>query len=446
MSLLVLVVMAAFCFSGCIRFRTTVGFKNNGKADLSLIYAYYSDLYDSVKDDLEEKAEAFEDDGWEVNKYKKNDYTGYEFTLTNVYINNLEEVFTSDAMELMDLDDFELTKEGSTYTILWNTNVSDALSGEDITSADIEDLNGFMEVVIELPNGAIESNATKVSKDGKTLTWDLIAEDEVEVTFSLVNVGLIVGIVIGVVVLLLAAAAVVIILIVVKNKKKKSAAAPVEAAPVSSAAPQGPNPGDMFAFQPAAAPVAPTADTSAYQPPVAEPAAPVAAPVAVPVAAPEIPAAPVAEPVVPAYELPTTPVAEPAVPAYEMPAAPEVPVAAPVVDAPAAPEAPAVDIPAAPEVPVAAPVVEPVAPEVPVAEPVVPAYELSAAPVAEPVAEAPAAPVAEVAAEPAVEAPAPVAEAPAEPAPITVCPTCGYSRKDGRQLSNFCPKCGTKIR
>ena len=100
-----------------------------------------------------------------------------------------------------------------------------------------------MEVVIELPMPAKEENATDVSKDGKTLTWDLLTEDEVKVTFTLINIGLIIAIVAIVFVMLCAAAAVVVILLVLKKKKAgtgRAPEAPATAGPVSSPEPEHP--------------------------------------------------------------------------------------------------------------------------------------------------------------------------------------------------------------
>jgi hypothetical protein len=92
-----------------------------------------------------------------------------------------------------------------------------------------------MEVEITLPYGAKKENATDVSKDGKTLTWDLTDEDSIELTFSLVNVGAIVAAVVIVVVLVAAA---VVVLIIIKKKKNSSSevasAEPVQPAPVAS--------------------------------------------------------------------------------------------------------------------------------------------------------------------------------------------------------------------
>ena len=67
LSLTIILVMAAFCFTGCIRFRTTMSIKNSGKANLEIIYAYYQELIDEeLQDDLDDLKDAFEDDGWTV--------------------------------------------------------------------------------------------------------------------------------------------------------------------------------------------------------------------------------------------------------------------------------------------------------------------------------------------------------------------------------------------
>ena len=68
-SVMVLLTLAAFCFTGCVRFRTSMNIKSNGKADLTVIYGYYNELIDSdVESEMEDLADAFEDDGWTVDE------------------------------------------------------------------------------------------------------------------------------------------------------------------------------------------------------------------------------------------------------------------------------------------------------------------------------------------------------------------------------------------
>jgi len=293
-SVMVLLTLAAFCFTGCVRFRTSMNIKNNGKADLTVIYGYYNELIDEdLESEMEDLADAFEDDGWTVDDYKKGDYEGYTFTMTNAKVKDFEDIFNADCFtDELGLGDFELTKKGSTYTIEWDTNVIGDLGEEGITTEDLKTYGGFMEVEITLPSPAKDDNASEVSKDGKTYTWDLLVDEEVELTFSLVNIGLIVAICVIVFVVIAAAAVVVILLVVKKKKPAAEGTAPeATAAPVSSAEPSSPidfsapaSPIDFSAPAPApAAPVAPAAPEA--------PVAPVAAPAAAPVeAAPAAPA------------------------------------------------------------------------------------------------------------------------------------------------------------
>ena len=280
-SVMVLLTLAAFCFTGCVRFRTSMNIKSNGKADLTVIYGYYNELIDSdVESEMEDLADAFEDDGWTVDDYKKGDYEGYTFTMTNVKVKDFEDVFNADCFtEDLELGDFELTKKGSTYTINWDTNVVGDLNEEGITSEDLKTYGGFMEVEITLPSPATDDNATEVSKDGKTYTWDLLDGDEVELTFTLINVGLIIAIC-AIVFVVFAAAAVVVILLIVKKKKPATNGAAPEApaaAPVSS--PEPASPIDFSAPAPAsAAPAAPVAPAPAPAPAAEAPAAPAPAP------------------------------------------------------------------------------------------------------------------------------------------------------------------------
>ena len=334
-SVMVLLTLAAFCFTGCVRFRTSMNIKSNGKADLTVIYGYYNELIDSdVESEMEDLADAFEDDGWTVDDYKKGDYEGYTFTMTNVKVNDFEDVFNADCFtEDLELGDFELSKKGSTYTINWDTNVVGDLNEEGITSEDLKTYGGFMEVEITLPSPATDDNATEVSKDGKTYTWDLLDGDEVELTFTLINVGLIIAIC-AIVFVVFVAAAVVVILLIVKKKKpaKDSATEAPAAAPVSS-----PEPASPIDFSAPASPIDFSAPAPAPAAPVAAPVAPAApAPAPVVEAAPAPAAAPVA-PAAPVEAAPVAPAAAPVVEATPAPAAPVAPAPAPAAEAPAAP-------------------------------------------------------------------------------------------------------------
>jgi hypothetical protein len=193
--------------------------------------------------------------------------------MKDVKVTDFEEIFNSDAfVDVLEMGDFELTKKGSTYTILWETDVVSGVEADGISASDLLEYGGFMEVVIGLPSAPKSENATKVSSDGKTLTWNLMEEDEVEVTFTLVNTVLIIVIAAAVFVLIAGAAVVVLVIVLKKKKPAKAKAEPaVPTGPVSS--PEPSNPIDFTQPIPEPLPMAPLV-SHAYIP--EQPAAPAA--------------------------------------------------------------------------------------------------------------------------------------------------------------------------
>ena len=243
LSVMIVLILTMFCCTGCLRFRTSMRFKNNGKTDLAIIYAYHEMLLgDNGLKSIEDVVEAFDDEGWTVKDYEKGDYQGYLFTMSDVKISDLEDVLNSDAFEKIGFGDFDLTRSGLTYTINWELGTPEEFQNESLCSSDLSAYGGFIEIVIELPSPAKSENATDVDDEDKKLTWDLLEEDEVELSFTLINTGLIVTIAAVVGVLLVSAVVVVLVIILKKKKPAKSekAAPAVPQGPVSSAEPANP--------------------------------------------------------------------------------------------------------------------------------------------------------------------------------------------------------------
>ena len=230
--LLALAVIFAFvfCMTGCIRYSTTMGVKKNGTCDIEILYAVYSSDDLSAEEEEEEEEEEseyeeLEEDGWTVEKYKEDSYEGVVLSMEGVKLDELEDILQDTDMGF---DDFSLEKKGSTYTLEWDINDNLGDTSEEGLSADtVKEYDGYMTFELTLPNGAKSDNATDVSKDGKTLTWDFyeVEDGVIECEFSLINVGLIIGIIAAVVVVIAAVA----VVLVLKNKK---GSAPAEEAPV----------------------------------------------------------------------------------------------------------------------------------------------------------------------------------------------------------------------
>ena len=176
-------------------------------------------------------------------KYEKDDLKGYKISSKKVSIDDVTKTekqdrfylsgndsSTTDSQDALDtiLKSPLFILDGKTYKSNMAYKVSDQISG----SEDYFDLLD-MKLVVTLPTKASSNNATKVSEDGKTLTWDLakIKDENIdfEFAFSGSNMPFIIG---G------AAAAVVIVCVIVfavlpKKKKGTPEAAPVEGTPVA---------------------------------------------------------------------------------------------------------------------------------------------------------------------------------------------------------------------
>ena len=103
----------------------------------------------------------------------------------------------TDELDKLPISDFELLFSHQRYTYF---TVSGDTYVFKMTGANKEQLEAYsqyiesgldvkVEFYIELPNKAISHNATTVSKDGKTYTWNLLDVDSIEIEFTLPENG-----------------------------------------------------------------------------------------------------------------------------------------------------------------------------------------------------------------------------------------------------------------
>ena len=121
-------------------------------------------------------------------------------------------------------DTFSLKEENGVYTLDWKVLDSEEASETAEYAQYFEQMNGYVKLVITLPEAAINSNATEVSEDGKTLTWNLLtmADSTAHVEFKLPSKGgasSIMPILIAVIAILVIII-IIVVVIVMKNKNK----------------------------------------------------------------------------------------------------------------------------------------------------------------------------------------------------------------------------------
>lgn len=170
---------------------------------------------DSMFEDSEDMS--YEKYGFKKEKYEEGNYKGYKFVTT---ISNIDDISGEKAnFDLTDFQDLSksvvFTKDGNKY------KANFVLENENSESAEGMEVAFDIKYVVTLPNKAISHNATEVSKDGKTLTWDLLDAKskniEFEFSFEKNNTALYLGIGIGAVVIVAA----IVVCIVLKKKRNK---------------------------------------------------------------------------------------------------------------------------------------------------------------------------------------------------------------------------------
>ena len=258
-----LAVLVAVMLTGCMRVSVGMDIKADGTTDISLLYAMSDELLnfdmddedfddedsddedsddeDDVEDTEEDPTSLSEDQikdlenrGWTYEKYAEDGFTGYVIKKAGVALNEVGNEFSgAEGSTGLGSDTFTLNETDGTYTLDWKVLGSEEASESAEYAEYFTQFNGYMKLVITLPEAPINSNATEVSEDGKTLTWDLLTmtDPNAHVEFKLPSSGgssSIIFIVIAVV------AIIAIILVIVLLARKSAAKNKVEDVPAQT--------------------------------------------------------------------------------------------------------------------------------------------------------------------------------------------------------------------
>lgn len=231
--LIVITMLLAFIMTGCARINIDINVKSNGKVDMEMLYAMMEDYADESDMLSDKEIKKMEDEGWKYSKYSQDGYVGYTISVKDKDLKEItDEVGDEEGALGLGNDAFSITKDGSNY-------IFDALLLDEDDATQMAAYKtyfnlygGYMKLVLHVPEKAVSSNATSVSEDGKTLTWDLLdmAPGEklhAEFKISAVNIKLILGLV---------AAAIVVcaVVLVMKNRGKKDNNGNIEVVQTSS--------------------------------------------------------------------------------------------------------------------------------------------------------------------------------------------------------------------
>ena len=176
-------------------------------------------LEKSLKDGENSLFKEADESNLKAEKYEKDGFKGYRFTgkiasIDEITVANESELDVEDVTELADSKLFVKNKGVYKAILPFDTN------GEYDSSNIPSNMGIDMKLIVTLPDKAISSNATTVSEDGKTLTWDLMKLSGKNITFefkfpqnTMLTLALMIGIIIVFVIVLAA---------IISNKKDKS--------------------------------------------------------------------------------------------------------------------------------------------------------------------------------------------------------------------------------
>ena len=215
-------VILIFCLTGCIKYNAIMDIKKDKSMDFSITYAMQKSMLEMSDDKTilsDEDKKNLESNGFSISDYSDDKMVGF---IISKAIPNIDNVSSSDDVQyslsnMMESNSnqsymfkVEKGKDKNIYTANFIFDASDSeLSDGDDATTEIQDgvtveqsevniegqenLDALgeslaesldLKFVVKLPNGAISSNATSKSEDGKELTWNLSANKEDSITFQ----------------------------------------------------------------------------------------------------------------------------------------------------------------------------------------------------------------------------------------------------------------------
>lgn len=239
----VMILFLIFTMTGCVKFNANMDIKKDKSMDFKIIYAfdtnYFGDkelLTDENKDKLKSAGFTVTDyldgtmKGFIISRNVKNiDYVSSEidteYSLSGMLEDNSSNPYVFKVKKGLFKNTYvaKLSFDSSDSSL--SDDSKDSNEEEDYTSDDEFDFGGMMGSMdlsfnVNLPYGVINSNATKTSEDGKTLTWTLTTNNEslMEFEFELYNMSVI-YIVSGIIIILIVF---IVFMIIRKRNNKKT--------------------------------------------------------------------------------------------------------------------------------------------------------------------------------------------------------------------------------
>lgn len=213
--------------TGCVNVNYEVTLNSDGTADVAYIYGFEKEYLEQMETTSEEMTKEMQENAelsdYTVEAYSDEKLEGFKASkhVTDFADISLEEAFGEENVKDSDNNRLKVEKKGSKTVYSQNAEID--LSSMDTSMATMV----TMKYTIKLPTKVGNNNASEVSEDGKTLTWNLKAGEINKVEFEATELGtaakiirvaiIIVAVIVGIVII-----ALIIKLIIKKTKKQKN--------------------------------------------------------------------------------------------------------------------------------------------------------------------------------------------------------------------------------
>ena len=228
LSLVTIMVMLLLVLTGCVDVNYEVTLNKDGTADVTYVYGFDKETLkqmettaDDMTNDMRQNAEASE---YEIESYSDDNVEGFKAKkhVEDLAKISLEEAFGSEYVTDSEENQLKVEKKGLKTVYSQNAKI-------DLTSMDSSMISLVtMKYTVKLPAKAGKNNASEVSKDGKTLTWNLKAGEVNEISFEASSNALVTVAIIIVVALIIIGATVAVIIALKKPRKEKDKAEKTE--------------------------------------------------------------------------------------------------------------------------------------------------------------------------------------------------------------------------
>lgn len=218
LSLIAVMAILLVALTGCVSVNYEVTLNKDGTADVAYIYGFEKEMLEQLGASAEDmtsdmKANA-ETSNYQIEAYSDDKVEGFK---AKKHIENLSELSLEDAFgseNVKDSEENQIKIEKKGLKTVYSQNASIDLSGMDESTESMV----IIKYIIKLPVKVGENNASEVSEDGKTLTWNLKAGETNEISFEAESNYLTTIIMISIAILLV----IIILIVVFLNKGKKN--------------------------------------------------------------------------------------------------------------------------------------------------------------------------------------------------------------------------------